>query len=69
MSGPNSFEQKLLAALHTRKAQLEEEVFSAPPVDWASFQFRFGQWEENRRLLADTLRIAKAFEDKDDTGP
>lgn len=64
MSGPGSIEQRTLKALHDRKAQIQEEVFTSPPKDWAEFQHRFGQWEENGRLLASFLVLAKALEDE-----
>lgn len=62
---PNSFEQRLLATLQQRKAQIEHEVFAAPPLDWPSFQHRFGQWEENRRLLDDVSRMVAGFEEEE----
>lgn len=65
MSGPGSIEQRTLKALYDRKAQLEEEVFTAPPRDWAEFQHRVGQWNENGRLLASFITIAKALEDEE----
>ena len=54
---------KLLAKLHARVAQLEQEIFSSPPATMEEFCKRQGRWLEASDLLEELTLLAKGLED------
>ena len=57
--------QAQIRFLVDRQKQLENEVFSAPPADWASFLLRLGAWQENHMLQVKLVEIERGIEERD----
>jgi len=58
-------EQKLMASLKARQAELQHEVFEHPPHDYPEFMRTLGQWQENQ-AQQESLRVIMRTADEED---
>ena len=60
-----ALEQKLMAGLKARQAELQNDVFEHPPHDYEEFMRLLGQWQENQ-TQQEALRAIMRNADKED---
>lgn len=60
------FDEDLLRALLHQRAELESQVFAAPPKDWPEFMFRMGAWVQTNTLIQAQEALARERNQEDD---
>lgn len=54
--------EKFLRQLVTKRSEMERDVFSSPPADWAGFQRRLGAYVELENLIAEVNTVMSGLE-------
>lgn len=54
--------EKFLRQLVAKRSEMERDVFSSPPSDWAGFQRRLGAYVELENLIAEVNEAMSGLE-------